>query len=104
MSHTGSERAMITPGNLVSFGVREEYHKYKDDSFEYEIKYALACQHEEMHTTHLQLLQLAITFLTSLAWPDLFLAMGVIACSISAQPKRVWSGLYRQVVLTPPWC
>ena len=24
----------------------------------------------------------------SLAWPELFLAMGVIACSISAQPKK----------------
>ena len=32
-----------------------------------------------------------------------FLALGVIACSISAQPKkRVWSDLHRQVVLTPP--
>ena len=39
---------------------------------------------------------------SSLAWPDLFLTLSVITCSISAQPKRVWSGLYRQVVLTPP--
>ena len=31
-----------------------------------------------------------------------FLALSVIAFSISAQPKKVWSGLYTQVVLTPP--
>ena len=61
MLHTGSERAMKTPGDLVSF-VREEYHKYKDGArgFQYEMKYVLACHHEktEEMTTHLQLMQL----------------------------------------------
>ena len=54
---------METPGDLVSF-VHEEYHKYK------EIRTRLPSRKtEEMHTTHLQLmqlLQLAITSLTFL--------------------------------------
>ena len=58
---------MKMPGDLVSF-VCEEYHKYKDDAWfpvQDEIRTRLPTQKtEEMHTTHLQLmqlLQLAIT-------------------------------------------
>ena len=51
-----SERAMETPGDLVSF-VHEEYHRYKDGAcgFQYEMKYVRTClplqKTEEMHTT-----------------------------------------------------
>ena len=44
-------------------------HVYKDGGFQYKMKYSLANTKKEMHTTHLQvmqLLQLSIISLTSL--------------------------------------
>ena len=43
-----------------------EYHVYKDGGFQYEMKYSLTNTKKEMHKAHLQLMQLAITSLTSL--------------------------------------
>ena len=61
MSHTGSECVMKTPGDLVSF-VHEEYRKYKDGAgfpVRDKIRTRLPTRKtEEMHTTHLQLMQL----------------------------------------------
>ena len=43
-----------------------EYDVYKSGGFQYNMKYLLANVRNEVHTTHLQLMQLAITSLTSL--------------------------------------
>ena len=45
-----------------------EYHVYKDGGFQYEMKYLLANTKKEMHTTHLQLMQLLHLAITSLTF------------------------------------